>query len=158
MNSNEEMQMGTSHLRQSLVALAALAFLGMAAVQAASLSFTVRLTGAQQVPPVHTRGTGTAKLTYNSATRLVTWHIRFSHLSSAATMAHFHYAPDGQNGPVVLWLTHRGGAVTSPITGRATLSPTVAKEFLAGDLYINLHTKDHPGGELRGQIRPPETK
>ncbi len=150
--------MKTSRLRQSFVTLAGLAFLGIAVAQAASLSFTVHLTGAQQVPPVPTRGTGTAKLTYDPATRVVTWRITFNHLSSAVTMAHFHHAPAGRNGPVALWLTHRGGAIASPITGRATLSRTVAKEFLAGDLYINLHTKDHPAGELRGQIKPPRAR
>ena len=150
--------MGNSRFPRSCLALAGLAFLGVTAAQAASLSFTVRLTGAQQVPAVHTTGAGTAKLTYDPATRVVTWRISFSHLSSAVTMAHLHDAPAGRNGPAALWLTHQGRAVTNPITGRATLSPAVAKEFLAGDLYINLHTKDHPGGELRGQIEPPKAK
>jgi hypothetical protein len=150
--------MKSFRLRQSYLTFAGLAVLAMASAQAAPLSFTVHLTGAQQVPPVHTRGTGTAHLTYNPASRLVTWRITFSHLSSAVTMAHFHHAPPGHNGPVVLWLTHAGHPITSPITGRATLSPAVAQEFLAGDLYINLHTKDHPAGELRGQIKPPAAR
>jgi hypothetical protein len=150
--------MKTSRLRQSFVTLAGLAFLTMAVAHAAALSFTVHMTGAQQVPPVQTHGTGTARLTYDPASRVVTWRITFTHLSSAVTMAHFHHAPAGRNGPVVLWLTRRGGAITSPITGRATLSRTVAKELLAGDLYINLHTKDHPAGELRGQIKPPQVR
>jgi hypothetical protein len=145
-------------LQQSFLTLAGLAVLAMASAQAAPLSFTVHLTGAQQVPPVQTHGTATAHLTYNPASRLVTWRITFSHLSSAVTMAHFHHAAPGRNGPVVLWLTHEGRAVTSPITGRATLSRAVAREFLAGDLYINLHTKNHPAGALRGQIKPPAAR
>ena len=49
-------------------------------------SFKVPLTGAQGVPPVDTAGTGTAELTYDPATRVVTWNITYSGLSSASTM------------------------------------------------------------------------
>ena len=38
-------------------------------------SFKVPLTGAQGVPPVETSGSGTAELTYDPATRVVTWSI-----------------------------------------------------------------------------------
>jgi hypothetical protein len=47
--------------------------------------------------------------------------------------------------------------VTSPIKGEATLSPDEATMFEAGDMYINVHTKDHPGGEIRGQVMPPKS-
>jgi len=38
-------------------------------------SFKVELTGAQQVPPVQTEGSGTASLAYDPATRLLTWSV-----------------------------------------------------------------------------------
>ena len=47
-----------------------------------------------------TTGSGTAELTYDPATRVVTWNIAYSGLSSAATMAHFHGpAEQGKNAP-----------------------------------------------------------
>src|SRR5579871_3549080 len=108
----------------------ALALLGVAApgrpAQAAPLSFTVALSGAQQVPPVQTAGTGTADLTYDPATQVVTWSITYSGLAS-------------------------------PITGKATLTAAQAKQFAAGEWYINIHTKDHPAGEIRGQVVPPKS-
>jgi hypothetical protein len=125
--------------------------------QAAPLSFSVPLTGDQQVPAVQTGGSGTADLTYDPATRTVTWSIAYSGLSSEATMAHFHGpTAAGKNGPVILWLSKRGGSAASPIAGKARLTPKQAQEFMAGDLYINIHTKDHPAGEIRGQVTPPK--
>jgi len=144
--------------RRALFALVPLAFAGSTTMAlAATTSFSVPLTGAQQVPPVETQGSGMAHLTYNSATREVTWSITFSKLSSAPTMAHFHNGAKGANGPVVIWLSTKGQAPTSPFKGNATLTPEQAEQFMAGDWYINLHTKDHPAGEIRGQVVPPKT-
>jgi CHRD domain len=144
--------------RRTLMFLAgaALAASTVGPAHAASVSFTVALSGAQQVPPVTTAGKGTADLTWNPATRVVAWSITYGDLSSAATMAHFHRGGEGKNGPVVIWLTTRGQAPSSPITGSTTLTPAQAAQFTAGDWYINLHTKDHPAGELRGQVIVPK--
>ena len=124
---------------------------------AAPISFTVPLSGAEQVPPVTTTGSGTADLTYDPQTRVVTWTITYSGLSTSATMAHFHgpAGPD-KNAPVQIWLTKMGGPVSSPITGRATLTPAQAQQFMAGEWYINVHTTMHPDGEIRGQVQPPK--
>lgn len=130
----------------------------MAAAHAAPVSLTVPLTGNQQVPPVQTSGNGSAALTYDAATHVVTWKVTYSGLSSDATMAHFHApAAAGKNAPPVIWLTKKGStAISSPISGEATLTPEQARQFLAGDMYINVHTKDHPSGEIRGQVQPPK--
>jgi hypothetical protein len=139
------------------IALIGTALVG-APASAAPTSFTVSLTGAQQVPPVQTNGSGTANLTYDPATRTVTWSITYDGLSSPVTMAHFHGpAATGKNGPVAVWLTKRGSTVASPITGQATLTPAQARQFAAGDWYINVHTRQHPAGEIRGQVTPPSS-
>ncbi len=128
------------------------------AVQAEPSSFTISLSGAQSVPPVDTSGTGTADLTYDPATRVVTWNITYSGTSSPVTMAHFHGpAKEGQNAPVVIWLTKQGSPPTTPITGSATLTPEQAQQFSAGEWYINVHTQSHPAGEIRGQVMPPKS-
>lgn len=147
----------TVMMRTAAVALASLAWIGVATLaEAAPISFTVPLSGAQQVPVVATKGSGEAHLTYDPSTRVVTWDITYEDLSSPATMAHFHGpAAVGKNAGVRVWLTQRGKAVSSPIKGEATLTPAEAQQFTAGEWYINLHTKDHPGGEIRGQVQPP---
>ncbi len=151
--------MSRSFSKRAFMVFSGLALAGaLGLAQAAPISFDVPLTGAQQVPPVQTAGSGSAALTYDPATRVVTWKITFSGLSSPATMAHFHGpAAAGKNAGVKVWLSEKGKEVTSPISGQATLSPDDAKMFEAGDMYINVHTKDHPGGEIRGQVAPPKS-
>lgn len=150
--------MSHSNSRRVFMAFGGLALAGMLSLaQAAPVSFDVPLTGAQQVPPVQTSGSGSAALTYDAGTRVVTWNITFSGLSSPATMAHFHGpAAAGKNAGVKVWLSQKGTEMTSPLTGQATLSPADAKLFEAGEMYINVHTKNNPNGEIRGQVVPPK--
>jgi hypothetical protein len=123
---------------------------------AAPETFQVQLSGAQQVPAVQTDGTGTADLSYDPSTHRLHWTITYSGLSGPVMMAHLHGpAAAGSNGGVQVWLTKKGGKVESPIKGAATLTADQAKQFEAGQLYINLHTHAHPGGEIRGQVTPP---
>ncbi len=144
--------------RRAILALAGLACIGwVGSATAATISFKVPLTSTEQVPPVTTAGKGNADLTWDPGTRVVTWDITDSGLTGPVTMAHFHDGPEGKNGPVVIWLTKKGTEATGPIKGEATLTPEQAKQFEAGDWYINVHTKDHPAGEIRGQVKPPKS-
>jgi CHRD domain len=120
-------------------------------------SFSVKLTGADQVPPVQSPGVGTADLTYDPTNRKVIWSITCSGLSGPVTMAHFHGpAPAGKNAAITLWLTRQGIPNIGAIRGGATLTPEQAEQFAAGLWYINVHTKEHPDGEIRGQVVPPK--
>jgi hypothetical protein len=140
--SKEEPMFYNAFSRRAILALAglgAMAWVGSAS--AATISFKVPLTGAVQVPPVTTAGKGTADLTWNPSTRVVSWDITDSGLTGPVTMAHFHNAPAGKNGKVVIWLTKKGKSTSAAIKGKATLTKAQAKQFAAGDWYINVHTK-----------------
>jgi hypothetical protein len=149
----------TMNRRAALIAFSTLLVsAGTGAAWAASTSFKVPLTGAESVPVVDTRGSGTADITYDPATRVVTWNISYSGLSSPTTMAHFHGpAKAGKNAPPVIWLSTQGSTPANPITGTATLTPDQAQQFLAGEWYVNVHTQSHPAGEIRGQVLPPKS-
>ena len=130
------------------------AWLGTA--QAEPISFKVPLSGGQEVPPVFPAGGGTADLTYDSATRVLTWTVTYRALSSPVTMAQFHGpAQPGKNAPSVLSLVKPGSPMENPINGQATLSADQAKPFAGGEWYVNIATQDHPEGEIRGQLLPP---
>jgi hypothetical protein len=125
--------------------------------QAAPVSFTVTLKGAQQVPPVETTGIGTANLTYDPGRRLITWSLAYDGLSGPAMTAHIHGpAAEGRNGPPVIWLTEKSATVPNPIEGQATLTAEQAQQLMVGEWYINVHTRANPNGEIRGQVMPPK--
>jgi len=141
----------------ALVALLGWIF-SLTAVRAAPMSFTVALSGASQVPPVQTAGKGSADLTYDPASRVLTWSVTTSDLSSPVTMAHFHGpAAADKNAGVQIWISKKGEAPANPITGQATLTSEQATMLMDDQLYINVHTKDHPAGEVRGQVVPPKS-
>jgi hypothetical protein len=122
-------------------------------VEAATTTFTADLKGPTEVPANTTGGTGTATVTLDPATRKITWNVTFSGLTGPATVAHIHGpAPVGKNAGVLVWLVPKGKPVHSPISGSATLTAAQVSDLTSGQLYINVHTKAHPAGEIRGQL------
>ena len=118
-------------------------------------TMTILLSGADEVPPVQTAGKGTAVLSYDPATRALSWTLEFSDLTGPATMAHFHGpAAAGKNAPVALWMVKKGEAPVSPAKGDAVLTEDQAKAFTGGEWYVNVHTPNNPSGEIRGLIPP----
>jgi hypothetical protein len=131
----------------SMLALAGMAF----AANAAEMTMTSELSGAQQVPPVESPATGTAELTYDDATKMLTWNVEFSGLSGPATAAHIHApAKEGEKAGVAIPFED----IESPIEGSATLTDEQAQQLMDGLMYVNVHTAANPGGEIRGQVKP----
>ena len=126
--------------------------------QAAPQTSKVVLSGAQEVPAVSSAAKGVASLTYDPATRVITWTISYEGLSGPVTMGHFHGpAAQGESASPQIWLTVKGAAVENPIKGQATLTPEQAQDLAAGKWYVNLHTAAHPAGEIRGQVVLPKS-
>ena len=113
-------------------------------------AFSTQMTGLNEVPGVATAATGRVDAVLDKNTGLLRWKLSFSGLSGPATEGHFHGpAVIGANASVALAFR---SPVKSPLEGRATLTPTQATELLTGKWYANIHTKAHPGGEIRGQM------
>ena len=134
-----------------LVAFALAAFVSTAtSAYAETLKFKASLDATQEVPPNDSKGKGTADLTYDTATKNLTWTITFDGLTGAATAAHFHGpAEPGKNAGVALQI---GMNPTSPAKGNATLTEAQAADLTAGRWYVNIHTGANRGGEIRGQV------
>ena len=114
--------MSRSISKRAFMAFSGVALAGtLTLAQAAPVSFDVPLTGAQEVPAVQTAGSGDAALTYDPDTRVITWKVTFSNLSSQATMSHFHGpAPAGKTASVKIWRSQKGHMeAMSPISGHA---------------------------------------
>lgn len=116
--------------------------------------FYAVLDTAQENHPVSNNATGAAALTLTDAG--LTYKITVEGLSGAITGAHFHNAPPGQNGGVVKTITNNfNGNTASGLWSwddSEPLTPDLVKELLEGNLYLNVHTAAHPGGEIRGQV------
>jgi hypothetical protein len=136
-------------LRQCLLAAGfAVAFAGSAL--AATEQFHATLTAASEVPPTKSTGSGEANVTLDTATHEVTWDVTFSGFSSDVTAAHIHGpAEPGKNAGVIVPL---GNAPKSPLHGSAKLTEEQEKQLAAGLYYINVHSKNNPGGAIRGQL------
>jgi len=147
------LKVANSYFR-TVVAVCALTLIS-AAAHAATIHLKADLKASAEVPPKDSAGMGTLTATLNTETNELTYNIEFSGLTGPAVAAHFHGpAAEGANaGPQV---PIKGSPVTSPIHGKATLTPEQAKDLLDGKWYFNLHTAANPGGEIRGQIMKSE--
>ncbi len=118
---------------------------------AAGTMYKADLKGSQEVPANDSKGTGSAELTYDPASKKLTWKITYSGLSGPATAAHSHGPADpGQNASVVIKFDNPA----SPIEGSATLTGAQAADLTGGKWYIKVHTDEHKSGEIRGQVTP----
>ncbi len=114
--------------------------------------FKATLSGASEVPPTTSAGTGAATATLDTATGKLGWEVTYSGLTGPAKAAHIHGpAGPGQNAGVVVPLK---GNLASPIKGSATLTAAQMADLEAGLYYVNIHTAANKGGEIRGQLQP----
>jgi hypothetical protein len=154
-----------------------LATFSVAAPAHDELNFQARLSGAEEVPPVATDVRGRAHLQVKTDDSMMPTRIRFR-LRLRTRMvepgllgeagAHIHCGAVGANGPIAAFLAGRAeGGYNGRLEVRAILTdanvlPTncgaslaeLVEAMKAGETYVNVHSVDNPGGEVRGQIFP----
>ncbi|PTR17428.1 CHRD domain-containing protein [Nitrosospira sp. Nsp2] len=140
-------------LRKSRFTLALLAF--MAAALAGVSGFAtageikITLSGDQEVPPVQTSASGTGTITVEDD-KTIKGKIIVSGIKP--TGVHIHEAPTGKTGDPIISLEKTGENEWSVQSG-AKLTDAQYDAAKAGGLYINVHSNEHKGGEIRGQIK-----
>jgi hypothetical protein len=127
---------------------------------------------------------GTGRFVLNDAGTALTYDVTLTGLdldglqtpanpNDNVTRIHFHAASFGVNGGIVFGIIDASPTlrndlddlVINPVTGRITgvwdnaegNGTTLAQQMnnlLSGGLYFNVHTADHGGGEIRGQVVP----
>jgi Cu/Zn superoxide dismutase len=138
-----------------LATLAALVFAAPAAAKVKRLES--KMTGAQEVPATDPDAHGTAKLRLDRAKKRVCFTIRVSSDVEDVAAAHIHKGGKGVAGDIVVPLIH-APAAGSKFTGcEKNVSKALIRAMLRhpGRYYVNVHTADFPGGEIRGQLQKP---
>jgi len=111
------------------------------------------LSGDNEVPRVDTVAGGRAAVTLNTATGALVVQAQIDGLDGASA-AHVHDGFAGENGPVLVGLMQDGGDPGRWFVDDGMLNTAGIDGFLAGGLYVNVHSPANPGGEIRGQIIP----
>ena len=164
--------MKTKNIRIWAIAALAVSLLAAPAAHSQTERFSATLSGAQEVPPINTAGTGDFQMTIQPG--MITFSLTFSGLSSPLAVAHLHFAPSKVAGGVMIFLCGGGGQpacpaaaegiITGTITGANVTGPTT-QGIAPGDLdsaleavrkglsYVNMHTANFGSGEIRGQVK-----
>lgn len=129
----------------ALVAVGALAS-GIAFAEEAMVM--VSLSGENEVPPVKTSASGDGMFTITDDGK-ISGSITTKGIQG--TMAHIHHGAAGKNGPVVVKLEKSGNTYTVPAGTK--LDADQMKAYKAGELYVNVHSAENKGGEIRGQLK-----
>ena len=143
------------------------------------ITFELNLSGAEEVPPVSPAGTGSATIVLDPTAHTLQISATFSGLTSNTTAAHIHCcAPLGTNAlvatllpaftdfplgvtsgtypPHVLDLTMASSYNPAFITAHGGTVAQAEADFIAGILgtqsYLNIHTVNNAGGEIRAQL------
>jgi Ca2+-binding RTX toxin-like protein len=116
-------------------------------------SFSARLEGAQEVPPIDSTASGRGSVVLNAREDEITVRLSFTGLGSDSTMAHIHGpALPGANAGVLFGLAGAGGTSGEIGPLRFAVTPTQVQQLKDGLWYFNVHSVDNGGGEIRGQI------
>jgi len=131
--------------------------------------YKAELSGSNEVPPVTTSATGVANFKFNVTDGIpaLNYQVNVTNMSGI-TGAHVHIRMEGNSGPVVATLF--AGPATGKVNGllaKGAVKSTDLQGPLKGhplnDLlshldqhrgYVNVHTQEHQGGEIRGQMIP----
>jgi CHRD domain/PEP-CTERM motif len=163
------------------VAIAAFSFVPTLTAYADTITFTATLSGAFEVPPTSSTGTGFTTVVLNTTANTLFVDVSFSGLTSGATASHIHccvaspfsntntgvatQVPSFINLPMgvtsgsftqLLDLTLASSYNPAFITAEGGTVASAEAALVAGmedgESYLNIHTTNFPGGEIRGLL------
>ena len=108
---------------------------------------------------INSNAWGAAIVWYDPAANTVTTRINLFNFTNTFANSHFHEAPAGTSGGVVLAIggasayTNNGNGSYTGAWDNVTYTGDAIK-LLTGGAYLNFHSNVYPGGEIRGQVWP----
>jgi hypothetical protein len=119
----------------------------------ASMLFTTFLTGVDEVPPNASPATGLGLVLLNDLMNMITVDENWTGLTAPATASHIHTGPPGVAGPITFPFTGVPAATSGAIPEQSfAITPAQVADLIAGNMYMNVHSSNFPGGEIRGQL------
>ena len=150
-------------IRTILLSLGASLLLTFASVpaHAASKNFIAVMNPGQETPPNTSGAFGVAFFTFDTKTGQLCYRVSYSHLEGGAeTASHIHGpgpnmpATPGQPGQVLFAIAESGSPKNNCVTPVPDTLKALKKALPKGLTYVNVHSTQFPGGEIRGQILP----
>jgi CHRD domain len=119
-------------------------------------TFTAKLSGNDEVPPVSTTATGMSQFKVSPDANKISYILNATNLNNFM-MAHIHQGKAGENGEPVAALSMGNGTITSsdlkgPLAGKQISD--LVNLMNNGQAYVNIHTQQNMNGEIRGQVMP----
>lgn len=121
--------------------------------------FDARLSGDEEVEPVETEAHGAAVFSWDGTT--MSYVITAVDIQDV-TAAHIHEGEAGENGGILVTLYDgpviEGDSVlvedefSEPDEGVDLTMDELLELMRTGGVYVNVHTEENPGGEIRGQV------
>ncbi|HYE60224.1 MAG TPA: CHRD domain-containing protein [Candidatus Kapabacteria bacterium] len=153
------------------LSVALVAFPASAQVDTYKHTLSTTMTGNEEVSAVSTNATGDAVFHVGANEDMIHYVLNVYN-GNDVTMAHLHCGRPGESGPDIVPLyTNSAGAdvhgqlasgtiiATDLMTKASTCNPNIQnmnhliQAMREGTIYVNVHTAQHPQGELRGQVR-----
>ena len=134
------------------------------------VTFTANLAGNKENPANASQGTGTFIATLDTVTGAFTYDVSFSGMTSNVTLGHIHGPASATTNasPILNFATLPGatfttGGLSGTAHGTTTLNAanqltatvngdSLKKLLLAGLTYVNIHTQQNGGCEIRAQL------
>ncbi|MFC4735299.1 CHRD domain-containing protein [Bacillus daqingensis] len=153
-----------------LMSTAALFAFGAAAGSASAAhegrTFTADLTPEAETMEVDSNAEGSAVVNVSEDGESLDFSLSAYELEGAVA-GHLHSGPEGEDGPVELFLfendeamDYDGEIASGTLTEDDLVGDLSWEEFsmalVAGDIYVNVHTEAFPDGEIRGQLMDEE--
>lgn len=161
-----------------LLAIIALTLAAAPADAQGNNRFVTNLRGFEEVPAISTLGRGRFEATVSADGTEMDYSLVYSHLTGNILQSHIHFAQEGVNGGIMVFLCSNlgngpAGTPACPAPGTEVEGTIMAADIIAGAAsqgipagqlgpvlrairggvaYVNVHTDVYPAGEIRGQL------